>query len=231
MLIDVRITAAIMHVPGVGRDDSLASIVSALEPMKAEIVADPERRGVWPTARRAWVTGLDAGGTHHLVIQDDAAPCSRFRELLSSAVAQKPDAILSLFTMRRLPVEEARGRGLSWAWGPDAAYGLALLMPVGMIGAMLAWEREHIREDYPHDDNRVALFARASGLGVWLTCPQLVNHGALPSLLGHRWSSHGAPWLSGGDDVDWTAGADAPVHIPANVRWRAALRDPERPPW
>src|SRR5690606_32601079 len=62
----VRITAAIMHVPGVGRDASCASITRALAPLRPIVVADPERRGAWPTARRAWLAGIEAGGTHHL---------------------------------------------------------------------------------------------------------------------------------------------------------------------
>ena len=90
------------------------------------------RAGVWDTARRAWLAH-GALATHHLVVQDDAVPCARFRERVLGAIAARPAHVVTLYTHRAREVAAARERGDAWAWGPDCAYGVASLMPVGLI--------------------------------------------------------------------------------------------------
>jgi hypothetical protein len=212
-----------MHAPwSEVRTARLASLVAALG--GADVVSAMRGAGVWDTARRAWLAHAP-GATHHLVVQDDAEPCALFRERVLDAIAARPAHVVTLYTHRAREVASARERGAAWCWGPDAVYGVASLLPVAWIAPFLAWEREHVRADYPHDDNRLGLWARATGRGVWTTCPQLVDHASLPSTLRHRWTQR-APWPAGDDDIHWERGTADPVRIPLTVPARHALIDP-----
>jgi hypothetical protein len=224
----VSLSVAIMHVSSaVDRRKHVDSIVDATHGT-AHVIEDTSRAGPWPTAKRAWERCAQSG-SHALVIQDDAIPCVAFMDQLSGAIAARPGSVIGLYTQRRQAVAKARDAGSSWIWGPDAVYGVAIVMPVPMVDAFLSWERSHIRSDYPHDDNRVALWARSLGIGCWITCPQLVDHAQGPSLLRHRWANGGAPWPIGSDisAVDWSAGLMNPARLPASVQAWRALIDPE----
>lgn len=219
------LSVAIMHAPWskprAARVEALAASVGP-----AHIVHAVRGAGVWDTARRAWEWGAGDGASHHLVLQDDAIPCAGFRDRVLEAIAARPRHVVTLYTHRAQQVAAARASGRAWCWGPDAAYGLAILMPRERVADFLAWERASVRPEYPHDDNRLTLWCRSTGEGVWVTCPQLVDHARLPSTLAHSWPG-GAPWfepLPGA--IDWTAGTADPVRIPANVRAHVALIDP-----
>lgn len=224
----VTLSIAVMHAPWArARAERLASLVTDLG--GALVVEAVRGAGVWDTARRAWLAHAPEA-THHLVVQDDAEPCARFRERALGAIAARPAHVVTLYTHRAREVARAREAGASWCWGPDCAYGVASLMPVGMIASFLAWEKAHVRANYPHDDNRLGLWARATGRGAWTTVPQLVDHADLPSTLRHRWTQR-APCPAGDDEIHWERGLVDPVRIPRAVPASALLDPTEVSSW
>lgn len=234
----ITVHVSLMHAPWSNRWRYVRAAAAACEHPSIvgfRVVNDTLREGVWPTARRAWEVGAISAASHVLVLQDDVHLCHAFPDNISAVVAARPAHILSLFSMGRGDVLKAKERGVSWAWGPDAAYGQALLMPRDEVRRFLAWEVDHVRPDYPHDDNRVAMYARCTGQGIWVPCPNLVNHGEPgASLLGHSNRHRVARWYDPTPaHVDWSLGLDAPVRLSPTVDPRPILRDPSlarRPP-
>ena len=220
----MSVAVAIMHVPTArGRPEIVRQLLAQWP--HADVVEDRRREGAWPTARRAWERLAATGSTHALLLQDDAIPCDDMALQVLAARDAIPEGLLSFYTRRARFVATAREADSSWYWSPDGAYGLALLMPREWIHSMLAWGDREIEPSYPHDDNRVSLWARSSGCGVFVSCPSLVTHADLPSLLGHRWAhTPGLEWR--GHDrapIDWSRGASSPPRMRATVRTKGAL--------
>jgi len=230
------ISASIMHAPwATARKAHVAAALDALRDgddvvSNSVVVEDAERSGVWPCGKRAIQAALShQDATHILVLQDDLLFCRSFAKALRLVVDAKPAHVISLFSMSRGVVLEAKTRGSSWAWGPDAAYGQAIVMPVEMAADFLRWEPGNIRDDFPSYDNRIATYARATGQGVWVPCPNLVDH-AMPadSLLGYSNRVRVARWFLGDMDpslIDWRAGADDPVRCSGTVDYGRSMVD------
>lgn len=194
-----------MHVPHAGRDPHVANILATLpSEWDVQVVTDPQRKGCWPTARRAWEARTPSS-THHVVLSDDAVLCDHFGELLIGAIAAKPDAVMSLCTRARLPVDNAVIARRSWLHSADCVYGQGIVIPSALVPEMLAWVDEHVVPDYEHDDGRVGMWARVSGRGVYTTVPQLVRHAEGRSLMGHPPAvGLGTPlWAADRRDVKW----------------------------
>ncbi len=165
----VRLSVAIMHTPG-DRSANVRELVAALP--GAFVVRARGQLGVWDTAARAWLAGYlglaDRDATHHLVLQDDVTLCSGFVDLAWEAVAQCPDAPLSLFCS---------------VAGFTAQ---AVVLPIPMIHPWLTWCAANEHRLPQHDDVRLRAWMKTQGLAMSYVRPSLVQHGALPSLLGHE---------------------------------------------
>lgn len=225
------IAVTIMHAPWVAQR---AARIRALEAQTGgQVVNAVNGAGVWDTARRAWACGAvlakSTGASHVVVIQDDVIPCARWRKRTEEALAARPNSVVSFYCHPKAPVAAARAAGASWCWGKDCAYGQASALPLRMVKQFLEWSAAHIRPEYKHDDNRLALFARSLGLGVWITVPQLVDHEQIASSLGHGWGGRAiAPWFLGNsmDPIDWGRQSITPEStLKPNVS-RTALLDP-----
>ena len=175
------------------------------------MVADNEREGCWPTVRRAWE---QAEGTHHLVLTDDLQLARGFWDALNQAVSLFPESPMSLFTVARgakLAVEKGSHWCVSWGFT-----GAANLLPTYMIDDFLGWQ--HNVKECPHDDARLTLWARATGIGVLTPVPCLVEHGMYPSLIEDsplygREHSKASAFQDDVTGVDWTKGANDPAFI------------------
>ena len=151
----------------------------------AEVVVDYARRGVWVTARRCWRKGLGAGGTHHLVMQDDIVLSPNFAAGIRNAVEARPNSPLTFFCVGKA-MRQAYEAGHTWArtYGP---WGQAILMPRAMVGKFLRWECHHVRPEIKWDDYRVALFCAKNDIECWATVPSLVEHaGHQSSIVGNN---------------------------------------------
>lgn len=224
------VSVAIMHADW--KADRVASVQNILQGLRhsyVRVIKATPGAGVWDTAQKAW-QAYPEGATHHIVLQDDIQLCQFFWQNAMSAIVSRPDHVLSFFCLRKPPMEKAKAAASSWCWGMDAAYGPASAMPTHQIPNMLEWQKKFVKPEYDHDDNRIGLYARATGQGVWVTAPSLVQHGSCKSSLGHQWAGQAGWFHDQVSVVNWHCGLqnlDAVPVISATVPYSRALIDPD----
>jgi hypothetical protein len=223
----MTVDAAIMHVPVPERVRVVERLVRELEAegVSVVVVEDPDREGPWPTRIRA--LRAPGPGAVRLLLQDDAIPHPRFMHAVRAIVGVHRDReCVSLYTGRARACARAVALGARWMWSDDALHGLAFLWPRAWTEECIEWNASHVRDDYIHDDDRIGLWLRATGRGVWIPVPQLFDHARVRSLLGHRWTNYEAHARYDGSEIDWSHGVDRPHRIGPTVRARRALIDP-----
>ena len=216
-----KISVGIMHVPGAGRDSLVEDILRVLpKDWDVSVIEDPERKGCWSTAKRAWETRTEES-THHLVLSDDAVLCDYFPELLIGAITARPEAVMSLCTREKEPVDRAVVEKCSWIHSSDVVYGQAIVIPSKDVQEMLDWVEASVIPKYKHDDGRVGMWARVTERGIYTPVPQLVRHAAGKSLLGHRAAQGlGTPLFAGNTkDVNWDTDAVEDTKILFGSKW------------
>lgn len=175
------ITYAVMY-----RPERAARARALAEAVGAQLVCDPRpdlppsNPGGWGTFRLAWLLGLALGGTHHVVLEDDADPCPNFTQTVAAYLADRPRDAVILYANRRACAEAAE-RGEAWAnLGYAWANSQGIALPVGMIPDMV--RRGDGPDNGPDDghDTRMRNALRAAGIPMWATVPSLVEH-ALPA--------------------------------------------------
>lgn len=181
---NVNLSVCIMHVPD---DPNRRAWVRDMTRVLARgqlvptICRDVDRKGVWPTAKSAWLR-YHPNCTHHMVLQDDVQLCTHFVKLVTTAIEHKPDEILCLYS----PSQHLKARGTAWWRTRGGTWGQALILPRRRIHEFLNWSAAHVDEEYTYDDTRMALWSIERGIDVWVTIPSLVQHlGMNNSLLGH----------------------------------------------
>lgn len=143
----------------------------------------------WDTARRA-LLARDPDADYHLVIQDDALPCADLLAGTVRALAAVPDgAVLSLYSgasARKGTIGRAiRGEAETLAPFVVASrlwWGVAVCYPTRLIDDLVAGAARIAVREY---DRRVSSWLRRKGVPVVYTCPSLVDHRDVPSLLHH----------------------------------------------
>lgn len=220
-----RPVIAIVHAPwSRERAANVERIAAALSTIASSVrvVCDDKREGVWPTCIRAlsWCASETRG--HAIVVQDDASIGEHSAANIERALRRLPTGELaSMFTGRAEACARARRLGCGWVYGPDCYHAACGVVPASRVDDLLRWQRDHVLDEYPHDDNRIGLWARAMGLGCWLTAERLVGHGHYRSLLRHRFpevAPYDAPFDPGPlPDMP-------PVIVGATVQaWRALM--------
>lgn len=185
-----------------------------------QVVSDWWRHGPWPTARRCWELGVQSGASHHIVLQDDITVCDDFLLTAHELIRAKPDVVMGLYANRKI-CEEAKEQDARWASIPDGTWGQGILMPTNKISDFLMWEGRHIKQEFKHDDSRVALWAVHTGQQVLCPQPSLINHAAPDkSLVGHSRSTRVARWFQKKSPLplDWAEGkvVEGGVAMPAS---------------
>lgn len=182
-----------------------------------KVILDREGRGPWPTARRAWEALAEGLHDWGIVIQDDVTLCRRFPDVAAEALSAVEAAIgaapVSFYCPRAI-VRVARAAGVSWIWSRDGAWGVAMALPRALIVPFLDWVEDHVRPEFPHDDTRLALWARAHDLPILDSVPSLVDHagigvqsGAGRSVMRHYDPRRVATWYDPAPSgVDWYQG-------------------------
>jgi len=204
----ITLSAAIMHAGWAEeRKFTVRALQNALRPAhRLQLVVDNDRDGIWPTARRAWMA---ASGTHHMVVQDDVQLCEGFLELATAAIEARPDAAISFFGFAGKAIRAARDAGLSWVGIEGHATGAAVCLPSAWVGEWLRWCRDHVAEDYRHDDTRLQVWLAATGRTMWFTVPCLAEHlGDKTSISGNRppLARVAAVYNQQPGTIDWTKG-------------------------
>jgi len=218
--VTISLSVSIMHCNDVaGRRACVAEQMRQLQhdPRLAfvEVVKDPVREGVWATSRRAWKRAGVRGATHHLVIQDDAVLCEGFVGLMLGALEAVPAAPVGPYCPRKIATE-AQARGESWCWAPDGVWGVAFCLPTPMVYDFLRWYGPNWAPGSNAEDGALTAWVHATGVGVWLTVPSLVDHMPGPSLLGHSLERHAAVWEPSPTAPNWSHGLADPVRGTAN---------------
>ena len=132
---DVTVAISIMAHPD--RSSGAEDIARRCGRLPVRIAYDPDPTGppqTIRTARVAW-RPWHPGATHHLVLQDDVALHPDFDQHVSSAIAARPESVLSFFsewgsfTSHALRI--AAYGGFPWVRQPDTYLGTqAIAMPV-----------------------------------------------------------------------------------------------------
>jgi hypothetical protein len=141
-------------------------------------------RGLWDTARRAWLT-CNTEKTHHLVLQDDVVLCNRFLdavEFIKNCIP--PNNVISFCNDFGPDSDEAMKRNIRWIRTKAVRSAQALMIPSPLVPRWITWCDLNVREDYPHDDIRLEMYLIAERLYCWNTTPSLVQHRAGPSIRG-----------------------------------------------
>ncbi|MEV5575057.1 hypothetical protein AB0L06_33890 [Spirillospora sp. NPDC052269] len=200
----IEISVAVMHHPA--RAGLIGRLLRDTAPLAPRIVPDPDPDGVRSplrTAKRAWAA-IAPDATHHLVLQDDVGLSADFAGQLRSAIAQRPNHAVALYSHWRSPqnsylVRRAAAAGASWAplsdtdWAP--ALGLVLPAPLARdLAAYLA----PIPDAVADDDQMIARFCRERGVPMVATVPHLVDESEVPSLTpGHLPGCHATVFAGG----------------------------------
>lgn len=130
--------------------------------------------------------------THLCIVQDDALPCQRFEELLTQAVSEKPDDVISLFVgglsgRTRKDFWEAQKSGARWSpiYFREIHHVVALCWPIPLVHEFLTWyETAKIPGPKPpeSDDAVIGYWIKSTYAdrrvrrSVWATVPCLVEH-------------------------------------------------------
>jgi hypothetical protein len=170
-------------------------LVEALGPA-ARLVLDPSPDAP-PSSLRAAVAAWAArppGATHHVVLQDDAAPAPGFLAAAEAAAAGLPEAALAFYAswtswngaLTRLAVR--CGRAWSETVPADTTPTVALLLPATAAGDFVRFASGAPASALP-DNQAMAAFLRGRRLAAYVAAPNLVEHDDAPSLVGN--AGHG----------------------------------------
>lgn len=163
-----------------------ARAVALAEQLGAGIVWD-RGRGLWDTARRAW---LEQDGEWHTVIQDDAIPSEGFAENIDRILVHAyPHPVSWYFGTLRPKADftkptaaQADREGASWIEGPGPWWAVAVSVHSSLVEEMVdQCDKSRLKAD----DARYTAHFRRLGLACLYTWPSLVDHDTrMPSLAG-----------------------------------------------
>lgn len=140
---------------------------------------DEKSEGVWPNCKKAWMLH-DPEAAYHVVVQDDAIVCDKFRERAEQVIADAhrrmigPFAISFYFGRRGNALEEGKSaleRGYATRQSPT--WGVAICLPTNHILPMLEYADGF---DYPQDDARIARYLRKHNIRTYFPMPSLIDH-------------------------------------------------------
>ncbi|MDX3228654.1 hypothetical protein [Streptomyces sp. ME19-01-6] len=155
-----------------------------------DIVLDPDPDGP-PTAlrsmMRAWAD-IPADSTHHLVLEDDAQLSPGFAEHAERAAAAAPHAAIAFYTnwnaRNGAMVRVGVLAGARWVEAVNEyTPTVALLLPAAVGRGFADYVREHAGSG--SDDILMSHYLAAAGVPTYLTVPNIVQHGAEPSISGN----------------------------------------------
>ncbi|HCU52095.1 MAG TPA: hypothetical protein DGG94_20240, partial [Micromonosporaceae bacterium] len=207
------LSAVVMHHPS--REHRLAELARTSAPLRLRVVSDPDPGGApspLRTAKVAW-SAVAEGATHHLVLQDDVALPDGFARMLTEAIKHRPDAGIALYVNWNSPqnaYHARRAAALGTAWAPLSRWeytpALGFVLPAATargLGRYLCTLPDEVRDD----DECITRFCRESGVQVFATVPNLVQHVDGPSLSGYDFHGLRRSVAFVGDAhaaVDWT---------------------------
>jgi len=151
---------------------------------RPDVSWDREQLGSWNNSRRAWLAGLShEWATHVCVLEDDALPCSGFAHAAASALAARPEDVVSFFARKPI-ILTARKKKLNWVRMADMHTGVCMAAPVDLVRHWLEWEQRYVSPECPYSDQRMGMYLlKHLGACAWFTVPSLVDHRGDESLM------------------------------------------------
>lgn len=168
---------------------SRASLLAVLSDRLGEctVISDPEPDGE-PSPLRTYrsclrsFTHAESEWTHGVIVQDDALPCERFRDLSEEAIAERPNSIISFFVSgargggeRRVFAAHAKKERWAYIGGMRVVPLVATCWPRSLAEKFLEFSEQRYK-NRRGDDAVAAYFVNANRLEVWATVPSLVEH-------------------------------------------------------
>jgi len=177
-MVDIRLSVAVMHVPGADPERNLLVRRLRNQFARVEVVRDLDRSGCWPTSLRA-AKAIAPGATHHMVLQDHATVPDV--GALHRAIEAAPEDWICPYVPRKELVE-VEG---NWAHS-QGVWGTANVAPVQLWDEYRRWVTEWtMQAKTDHDDRRMSAWLMATGRTARIPVPNLVDHTGVKSLLGH----------------------------------------------
>lgn len=143
------------------------------------VSVDTEMRGCGFGASRAWA--LAGAATHHLVVQDDVLTCRDFVQAVMRILVATPVAAHSFYLAKHYKAPDDLPQPSQWL-STKCIGSLAVALPTPVareVGELL------LRSPKAMDDEFLGPFVRARYGHLRVSCPSLVQHMEIPSLLRH----------------------------------------------
>lgn len=185
----VRLSAAVMTHPS--RSHLVTRLTERLPELAPSIASDP-RPDLPPSALRsarlAW-QAVAPDATHHLLLQDDVRPCPGFAGKVLSAVAARPDDVLSFFTewgsRTSHAVRLATLTGSSWVEVLDEYVPTQAVVMPAHLAREFAEHCATVTDQEAPDDAPLLQHLRAVQAVPYVSVPNLVEHLDAGSLVGN----------------------------------------------
>jgi hypothetical protein len=184
-----RISAVVMTHPS--RRDAADRLAKEYPDLGLTVVTDPEPGapgGTLRTSRLAW-SRVEAGATHHLVVQDDSILTTAFAAHLDTAVRHLPRHALGLFTewgsRTSYALRVAALAGAGWVEVVDVYMPAQVLVLPADVAREFAVYAGRTATGAEPDDVALFDFLRPLGTPMLVSVPNLAEHGDLPSVAGN----------------------------------------------
>lgn len=181
-----RLSVAIMAHPS--RSKNVYEMVNSLDLDNRSLTVqmDDMEEGLWPNARRAWLS-YDLEADYHLVLQDDLLLCEDLligTELAIKKLQPEPGACVSLFLGLKA-IQYAVESGRTWVRSRIARSAQALILPTESVEDAIGWCDLNTDPLCFTDDYRISMWMLARGHAMYYAAPCLVEHlGNSSSLVG-----------------------------------------------
>jgi hypothetical protein len=150
---------------------------------------DDDSEGPYPCARKAWAL-YDPSADYHLVLQDDALVCRKFRQRLQPYLEDLEDRAMQLYLGqgRESRFQPAINAGRRYIDSPNLWWGVAIVLPTHRVQKMLDFCEIHEMQDSirgwgnRRSDSRIGRYIRRKKIWVRYPLPCLVGHRDPPSI-------------------------------------------------
>jgi hypothetical protein len=158
---------------------------------------DPDSRLVSPfRCYMECLARIPDDATHHLIVQDDALPCSNFRTRAEARISEHPDVLMPLFVAKAgengRVYHKAADRGEKGVWLPPTTWcpTVALCWPVEQARAYREFAVAKWGPRQQGDDSPVGIWRARTKARAWAPIPSLVEHPDVEPSLFRKGKAH-----------------------------------------
>ena len=149
-----------------------------------DVVFDDRETGgdAYYTARKAFLSALESGAEHAIILQDDIEVCNNFREIASEIIETHPDKIIALFPCDkwvdgRLAYRRELVGKTPYVRNNWYTTGCGFILPIKYIPKLLEhWDYECKSNPKFTEDSSLFKWALLNRIMILNTVPALVQH-------------------------------------------------------